>query len=239
MQFRVVDFDTLSSTNDEAMSGTYEHGDLIVARCQTAGRGQRGNKWNAVAGANLTFSLVIEPTHIPVYKQFAISEMTALAAADAICSFGVECHIKWPNDLYVNDMKIGGILIEHSSMGEFISKSVLGVGVNVNQRFFSVDIPNPVSLSLHGVNTLPLVVLDRFKAAFSVRYSQSADQLHSDFMSHLWRSDGYYGYKDSGGEFSARIFSISSDTGQLTLYDSAGFARHYWFKEVEAVIDSK
>lgn len=248
MSFHIFPFDTVTSTNDVAMSDTarYGHGSIVTARQQTAGRGQRGNRWVTASGENLLFSLVLEPTHIRVEEQFLISEMAALAASDAIRAVSggsVPCRIKWPNDLYVGDRKIGGILIEHALHSEFLSRSVLGIGINVAQREFDPALPNPTSLAREmTTDKVPLPapeqVLEAFCTAFPFRYGQPAGELHADFMARLWRGDGEpHRYRDaaSGEVFEALIADVEPLTGEMTLRLPNGTERRYWFKEVEAL----
>lgn len=249
MEFRIVPFDEVTSTNDVAHDAVaYRHGCILTARRQTAGRGQRGNRWSSAPGENLTFSLVVEPAHILVEHQFRISEMAALAASDAVRAVTggvVACGVKWPNDLYVGDRKIGGILIEHSLHSEWLSRSVIGIGINVRQERFDPALPNPTSIARElppdRSAPLPEEVLAAFCEAFSARYTQDETTLHEDFMARLWRgeTDRYYPYRDaaSGELFEASVAGVDRHTGELTLRlkgDSGEF-RHYWFKEVEAV----
>lgn len=250
MEFRIFPFDEVTSTNDVAMSGAdiYGHGSVLTARRQTAGRGQRGNRWCSAPGENLMFSLVVEPEHILVEQQFRISEMAAMAASDAVWAVTngrVVCQVKWPNDLYVNDKKIGGILIEHSLHSEYLSRSVIGIGINVRQREFDPALPNPTSianeLSVTGPAPSPEEVLTAFCEAFARRYSQEEMTLHADFMGRLWRGDPTrsYPYRDaaSGEVFEASIAGVNRHTGELTLRltSHSGKVRRYWFKEVEAI----
>lgn len=241
MNFKVLEYDSLSSTNDTAMGGDFDHGAVVMARTQTGGRGQRGNVWSASGeGVNLTFSLVIKPTHIAVYEQFMISMMTALASAEAISSYeGVECLVKWPNDLYVDNNKIGGILIEHQLMGsEMITRSVIGVGINVGQMEFSSGIPNPTSLSLLGVQTSSGELLERFCAAFGRYYSMDMETIKGLFMARLWNSKCARTYRDqeTGEVFVADCVAVEPDSGRMTLRDTLGQERGYWFKEVSIVL---
>lgn len=248
MEFRIFPFDEVTSTNDVAMSGAdiYGHGSVLTARRQTAGRGQRGNRWCSAPGENLMFSLVVEPEHILVEQQFRISEMAAMAANDAVRTVTdgrVACRVKWPNDLYVNDKKIGGILIEHSLHSEYLSRSVIGIGINVRQREFDPALPNPTSIAneLLPDSSVPSPeeVLTAFCEAFARRYSQEEMTLHADFMGRLWRGDPTrsYPYRDavSGEVFDASIAGVNRHTGELTLRLKDGTERRYWFKEVEAI----
>lgn len=244
MEFRIVSFEEVTSTNDVAMheAAVYRHGSLLTARRQTAGRGQRGNRWESEPGESLLFSLVVEPTRIRVDRQFRISEMAALAASDAIresTGGGVPCVVKWPNDLYVGNRKIGGILIEHALQSEYLSRSVIGIGINVRQRAFDPSLPNPTSIALccRGEESpVPDEVLRCFCRAFSRRYEQEEERLHADFMGRLWRGDGgFYDYRDvaSGERFQATVAGVDRHAGELTLRETDGTERRYWFKEVE------
>ena len=248
MEFRIIPFEELTSTNDVAMASPdlYGHGSILTARRQTAGRGQRGNRWLSNPGENLMFSLVLEPEHILVEHQFRISEMAAIAAADAVRTVtggAVACAVKWPNDLYVGDCKIGGILIEHTLHSEWLSRSVIGIGINVRQREFDPALPNPTSvaneLPPQTLVPAPEEVLAAFGEAFSTRYTQDEVLLHADFMARLWRGDPArsYSYRDtvSGEIFNASIKGVDRHTGELTLLLADGGERRYWFKEVEAI----
>ncbi len=123
------------------------HGYVLMAREQTAGRGQRGNSWEAAPGMNVTMSVMLRPQGLPAAAQFAISEAVAMGVVDLLDSLGVDgARVKWPNDIYVGDRKVCGILIENSLCGTIVGRSVAGVGLNVNQREFVGGAPNPVSL---------------------------------------------------------------------------------------------
>lgn len=238
MNYNIITFDSVTSTNDIASKGNYPEGTIIVAHSQSEGRGQRGNRWVSRPGDNLTFSLVVEPTHIHVGEQFVISMIASLASADAIRQAGVECMVKWPNDLYVDNRKVGGILIEHSLQGEYLTESVIGIGINIKQTEFDPSLPNPVSLSIMGrCDQTPDSILKLFCYHFSVRYKQSYQQLFTDYMARLWRRDGVHRFSDTAGEFMARIADIDPHTGMLTLQDNQGVPREYWFKEVEQIIE--
>lgn len=233
----IVYFEELASTNDEAMNGNYGHDTIIVARKQTAGRGQRGNKWVCNPNENLTFSLVLEPEHILVVEQYRISMMAALAASDALRDFGIECMIKWSNDLYVCDKKIGGILIEHCFMSETLSRSVIGIGINVLQCEFAAELPNPTSMVCEGVADVSVQgLLSKFMERFEQRYLQSVAVLHRDYMRRLWRGEGEWCFRDSNGEFMAAIDYINPLTGRLRLRTRMNELKDYWFKEVEFVL---
>ena len=139
--------DTTTSTNDDARDEKYHEWDVVWADFQTAGRGQRGHEWHSRRGENLTFSVVLEPTFVAVAEQFAVSEVVALSLVDMLADYGIEARIKWTNDIYVGDRKLVGILIEHSLAATTLRRTIVGVGINVNQTEFDTSLPNPVSMA--------------------------------------------------------------------------------------------
>lgn len=218
---------------------------MLAAVAQTAGRGQRGNSWEATPGKNLTFSLLYHPGLLLPARQFAISEAVALAITDVLAGYGIRAKVKWPNDIYVGDNKICGILIDHALCGARIMHTVISAGLNVNQETFVSDAPNPVSMrQLTGADYDLQEVAEATGAALERRlavitswrpgedYGLAA--LHSEFMAALYRNDGeLHAFTDTatGEEFEARIADVASD-GILTLETSGGVRRRYTFKEV-------
>jgi len=155
-------FDVIDSTNNEAFRNmsTALHGTVWAARFQTAGRGQKGNQWESAAGENLTFSILWHPAFLAAERQFAVLEIVALAICDLLDSLGLMATIKWPNDVYVGDRKILGVLIEHFLCGSELSASIVGIGLNLNQTRFGHDAPNPTSVLLEtGQRSVPEEVL--------------------------------------------------------------------------------
>lgn len=145
---RVNWFKEIDSTNSQAHRCRHEASDFTVwaAEFQTAGRGQRGNTWESAVGENLTFSILLKPTNFLSTRQFELSQVVALGVVDYLATHGIEAKIKWPNDIYVGDRKICGILIENVLSGDTLSVCIAGIGVNLNQTVFRSDAPNPTSL---------------------------------------------------------------------------------------------
>jgi BirA family biotin operon repressor/biotin-[acetyl-CoA-carboxylase] ligase len=148
---QLIELDSVDSTNNYAMARIHEglasDGMVCLARHQWAGKGQRGKSWQSESGQNLIMSLVVEPGTLMVSQQFLFSAAVALGILDFLRS-KQENHwtIKWPNDLYWNDRKAAGILIESVVQGKNWLWAVTGIGMNLNQESFPPDIPNPVSL---------------------------------------------------------------------------------------------
>ena len=213
-------------------------GTLVWAGFQTAGRGQNRNTWESEKNANLTFSILLHPDFLPVTEQFLLSQITALGIVDFLSSFCElqNLSIKWPNDIYWNDRKICGMLIENLLSGHSISHAILGVGINVNQITFEGDAPNPVSVKQINGKTYDLdAAIGSVRDVILNRYMQllrdEKEQIRKDYANALYRGEGYFIYKDKSGEFSARIKEIR-DTGMLVLETNTGEERVYAFKEV-------
>ena len=165
-------FEELTSSNDEAADARYREGDVVWVERQTAGRGQRGHRWESEEGLNLTFSVVFEPSFLVPTRQFMLSEAVALAVCDTLARFGIEARIKWTNDIYVGDRKITGMLIENKLRNGGIMRSVAGIGLNVNQTRFDPVLPNPVSMAAAtGCEFDRREVLEALRGDLDARYA--------------------------------------------------------------------
>lgn len=224
------------------------HATVIAARQQTAGRGQRGNSWEAAPGKNITMSMMLRPKGVCAAEQFAISEAVASGVARAIeraMDNRVKITVKWPNDIYAGDMKICGILIENSLAGTTITRSIAGIGINVNQTEWLSDAPNPVSIAQLTGATYPIEPLISSVASEIepliplTSTPEGRTKLHTLYMERLWRRSGYHLWQEpqSAEPFPARIADIAL-TGHLTLETAEGLRRTYAFKEISAVIKS-
>lgn len=232
------------STNAELSAMTDAPANTVVAtRCQTAGRGQRGASWEAEPGKNLTFSQLLRPAAIPPAHQFELSMLVSLAVTDTVDKFlarhgsHLKAKIKWPNDIYVNDCKLAGILIENKLMGAAIDRSIVGIGLNVNQEQFRSDAPNPVSiiqLCGHSTPLEPLLeALTQRIADYIDNYDGDSTALKARYMQRLYRADGrdYTFAVPDGTHFRAAITDVATN-GMLTLSDGNSYA----FKEVAYII---
>ncbi|MDE6417654.1 MAG: biotin--[acetyl-CoA-carboxylase] ligase [Duncaniella sp.] len=238
----VITLPTVGSTNTwmTTEGADLPHGAVVRAVAQTAGRGQRGNSWEAEPGQNLTFSMMLRPEGIDAAAQFAVSEAVALGVADVLARHipGEEITVKWPNDIYAGDRKICGILIENTLAGREIVRSVAGIGVNVNQRIFRSDAPNPVSMwQLTGGET-PLEPLLAEIQESILRLMEAPLGLNDRYCATLWRRSGMHPYIDhtrGSIPMTARILSVAP-TGHITLLDDTSTPRTYAIKEITFVI---
>jgi len=158
----IIELETVGSTNLYAeqllASQKVSNGTVIFAIEQTSGKGQGENNWESEPGQNLTFSLVLFPGFLRPERQFQLNKAITMGILDYLNKFplGQEASIKWPNDLCVGNRKIGGILINNTISGHLFASCVAGIGININQKVFSPDIPNPVSLKALTGSTFPL-----------------------------------------------------------------------------------
>ena len=236
----IYHFPITASTNDDARDEKYHEGDVVWADYQTAGRGQRGHEWHSRKGENLTFSVVLEPTFVPIAEQFSVSEVVALSLVDMLSEYGIEARIKWTNDIYVGDRKLVGILIEHSLSSTTLRRTIVGIGINVNQTEFDPSIPNPVSMAqLLGKELNAEEVLQCFLKHLQENYEalrEMQNALHERYNSLLYRLNEWHTYAlPSGERFNAKVLGTAPN-GALRLEDEAGQAKDYLFKEIEFVI---
>lgn len=215
---------------------------LLTAGYQTAGRGQRGTHWEAAAGQNLLFGIRLRPEAIPPVRQFALSEATALAVADSLSPLVPGVSVKWPNDIYVGDRKICGMLLEHELQGGWIRSTIIGVGLNVNQRVFTSDAPNPVSLRQllgHDTDCCSLLagIARRFERSYRALVEGDYAGLHARYLSRLYRRGEWAAYRDSDGAFEGRILDVQP-SGMLCVERRGGGVRTYAFKEVAYILPS-
>ena len=237
----IYHFDITASTNDDARDEKYREGDVVWADFQTAGRGQRGHEWHSRKGENLTFSVVLEPSFVPIAEQFSVSEVVALSLVDMLAEYGIEAKIKWTNDIYVSDKKLVGILIEHSLSLASLRRTVVGIGINVNQMEFDASLPNPVSmaqllggeLDAEGVLRCFMIHLQR---NYELLRGGAKSVLHDRYNSLLYRKNEYHTYAlPSGEKFRAKILG-TAPSGALRLESEEGTTKDYLFKEVEFMI---
>lgn len=237
---KVIFLTETTSTNDEVRHLATDCDDDVLA-CytdyQTAGRGQKGNSWESERGQNLLCSLMMRNVDVMAREQFRISEAVSMGIIEAVRDLsGVECTIKWPNDIYVGDKKLSGILIENHLKGNRISECVVGIGINLNQTVFVSDAPNPVSLrQLTGGMYSAEVMLKHITHCMEEWLHRDASILSEHYHASLYRRDGYYDYYDAEGVFQARIHHVDPH-GLLVLERMNGELKQYAFKEVSFLI---
>lgn len=235
--------DEVDSTNSDALRHISELDNLsvVAAAHQTAGRGQRGNSWLAGKGKNLTFSMVLKfgENAFPPLKasrQFELTRRVTLGVSDYLDSKGVSCAIKWPNDIYVRNKKICGMLIENILDGSYLSASVIGIGLNVNQKEFPPQLVNPVSMAMVKDKEYDLKAeLPRLCGFIVDRLT--GENGGDEYVSRLYRLDSFNEYviSSTGMRIQAKIVGVS-DSGMLRLLTEKGERLEFAFKEISFVI---
>ncbi|MGM0376613.1 MAG: biotin--[acetyl-CoA-carboxylase] ligase [Bacteroidota bacterium] len=213
---------------------------VVITNRQTAGRGQPGNAWISNPGENLTFSTIFYPEMVDAQEQFIISKTVAVAITDVLGEIIPEVSIKWPNDIYHKDRKLGGILIENTLSGQSIDQAVAGIGININQMSFPQTLPNPVSLQqVTGQKHELLLLFDKIFHSLIEHYSflvnHERETIKEKYLTRLYRREGWHKYKDASGEFTAKFYQIGP-AGHLFLQRKNGEISRYAFKEVEYII---
>jgi BirA family biotin operon repressor/biotin-[acetyl-CoA-carboxylase] ligase len=162
----------MSQTGGPNVAG---EGTVIITHHQTVGRGQRGNTWESGKGLNLTFSVILHPTFLRVTDQFQLNKAVALAVHDVVKNYAEDPRVKWPNDIMIGNKKVCGMLIENQVIGEKISRSIVGIGLNVNQKEFSS--PAASSVSIYSGKEIDLArMFDELMKALEWRYLQLRSQ---------------------------------------------------------------
>ena len=235
---------TTTSTNDDARDAKYRHGDIVWAEHQTAGRGQRGHKWLSPEGETLTFTMVVEPHFLPVAEQFLLCEAMSVALTDTFAAYGIETRIKWTNDIYAGDRKLEGVLIEHSYSGATLSRSLLGIGITVNQTDFDPSLPTPVSMAqLTGRRYDRREVLETFERCMLARYAQlengDREALQRDYRERMYGLGQRRPFRRPDGSLTHGIIEGVRTSGELMLRHDDGSLGEYLFKEIEFVIGGR
>ena len=223
-----------NSTNDLIRTLAVEE---IWTTYQSAGRGQQGNSWEAERGKNILMSYRMEGP-IPSERAFEITMGSSVAIAECLDDFLHGVSIKWPNDIYVGDKKICGILIESTLQGRCIGQAIIGIGLNVNQIRFVSDAPNPTSVALEVGHDIPLEPLhDQLVLKLKKWLQTDSSAIREAYYSRLYRQKGYYAYRETltGKVFEAAIAGIG-EQGELRLTDISGTEHTYLLKQIQFII---
>ncbi|GAB3935043.1 biotin--[acetyl-CoA-carboxylase] ligase [Larkinella terrae] len=235
---------TCQSTNDVAASlitsETVLDGTVVITCNQTAGRGQRGNQWEAQPGQNLTFSVILQPTFLQASDQFWLNIAISLGISDWLATYvGNRLKIKWPNDLYIQERKVGGILIENTLYGYTIAWSIVGIGLNINQSRFQT--PTATSLINETPNEQDFVLpellpglLESLERRYMALRAGQRDVLKTNYLQLLFRYQEESEFMANGERFWGIIVGVE-ETGRLAIQVGETL-RNFAFKEVEFVI---
>lgn len=213
-------------------------GTTVITSHQTNGKGQRGNSWESEAGKNITFTIVIKPKFVTAPFQFHLHIITTLAIHQVLFPIlGKGLKIKWPNDIYYKDKKLGGILIENSLRGAVIETSIIGIGINVNQIEF-VNTKATSLLELTGKSHEPNDLIEQIIIQIENKYlslkSNGIKDLEQAYIRRLYRYNEFNLYSAGGKAYEGRIVGITPH-GKLMIEqtkDGMIYLETYAFKEV-------
>ncbi|MFY0654172.1 MAG: biotin--[acetyl-CoA-carboxylase] ligase [Cyclobacteriaceae bacterium] len=233
------------STNEEAQklisSSKAIEGEVVIAKDQTKGKGQRGNSWESEAGKNLTCSIILKPSFLKVSEQFMLHIVTSLAIHDALFNIlGSQLKIKWPNDIFFKKSKLAGILIENSIRGSNIENSVIGIGLNINQIDFNTEYATSlceITLDQFEVNEIAENILQCLESRYLMLKNNKIDELRSAYHSRMYLFQEQNLFQFDGSTVAGKIVGI--DSGGKLLIEIGGVEQAFDFKEIEFLRNSQ
>ena len=242
---KVLHLDRVNSTNEYLKElknvENLKNGFTIAAAEQTAGKGYHNSKWDSEPNRNIILSFIIYPDFLLAQNQFFLSKIVSLAVLDYLSESTKmqDFVVKWPNDIYYKSQKIAGILIENSVKGEYLSDSIIGIGLNINQKKFSSILANPISLkNITNLDYIIDIEINKLIAALNNRYKQlikqNFDDINRDYLNNLFQLNKWALYKSGELEFNGKITGVN-EFGFLEMLSESEVLNTYNFKEVEFV----
>lgn len=236
----LVFLEECNSTNSYALDvfgkSNIAEGTIILTEHQRHGRGQRGNAWESEAGSNLTFSVILLPKWLDLKLQFILTKLVSVSIVQMLSTYrDVAAEIKWPNDIYVGEQKICGVLVENIVQNGAIKASVIGVGLNVNQKDFEYD--RAISLStILGEKVMLKDVMELFCEVFEgnyLRLKQDKTVLDNAYLQHMYRRGEQHLFRVNDKEVWGEIIGVD-DEGKLRVNIHQQLQR-FAMKEIEFV----
>lgn len=229
----------------ESLESTIPEGFAWVAGQQSAGRGQRGNTWQAEPDQNLLLSFLLKPSHSLLENQFYLSKAVALGILNGLQQWATENYgeklplaIKWPNDLYLDGKKLGGILIENNFQAGQWTFSIVGIGLNINQTNFA-DLracslkswmKSPQSFDLHDIYKH---ICQGIEKEYEYFLEQKFHLLDEAYHQKLFRFQEWHSYQDNQQEFSGKILRVNAQG--LLIMKKPGGEQAYEIKELSFI----
>lgn len=215
-------------------------GTVIYTDNQYAGRGQIGSKWQSNEGKNIILSVILYPNFLPIAQQFKLNQAVALAIYDFLAEyiFPVDAlSVKWPNDIYIKDKKIGGVLIENQLRGSGFAHSVIGIGLNINQESFPADLPNATSLLIetgfqHDVYAMIGKLCERLEQRYLQLKAQKYQILEQDYLKILYGFQQWRDFKIAATQQNIRGKIIGVEPSGNIQISTAQQLFSFAFKEV-------
>lgn len=240
-------FPNMESTNNYAMELIAKinptEGTCVITDYQTAGRGQIGRSWYSDSAKNIMISYIFYPKLIKAKNQFILSIVSSLAVCATVEALGVSAKIKWPNDIYIGDLKVAGILVQNTLRDVYIKSTILGIGLNVLQDSFPAEIPNPTSVLLstntsYTLNEVETLLSAQLEFYYLKLRRGEVELLKKEYISKMYRYQTEHQYIEMENLeqiIEGKIIGISTD-GKLTIETSFGMVKDYGFREIKFVI---
>ncbi len=235
----IIELDEANSTNtylSGLLNSNPPHGTIVITRKQTQGRGQLTNKWESEDGRNLTFSMLLKP-NIPIIDAFWISKAVSLGIVEVLNKFYQGFKIKWPNDIYYNDKKIAGILIENRLKADIVSHAIIGIGVNINQEVFISDAPNPISLkNIIGkesdLDEIFHQIIQSIMLWYNVLIDGNTQLINEKYHLYLYKKDERHQFKVNAQTITAIIKEVKPD-GELIIKTDDNQYKGFYLHQIQ------
>lgn len=240
----IVKLKEVSSTNmvlqELTNSLSLPEGTVILSDFQTTGKGLSTNIWESETGKNLTFSLLLKPKDLLAKDQFIISMAVSNSLIDMLEAFSIKAEIKWPNDILIHLHKVAGILIENSITGKTIDQSIIGIGLNINQKQFPEYEFPASSLRLetnreYNIIHIFTALLNHLEHWINAIYASQYNQVRDYYLQYLFQKNSFHTYLTNHKKFTGKITGIN-EYGQLEITDQKGKVRYFNFKEIIYVL---
>lgn len=239
---QIIRLDETTSTNDYLeeflTKAPLPEGSVVLVRHQTHGKGQENNHWESEPDKNLTFSLVLYPHFVRAEQQFVLTQVLSLSLCALLDELNLpkKAMIKWPNDIYVGQRKIAGMLIKNNITGNYISQTIAGIGLNVNQLSFTENAPNAISIATIGGKEYDKnALLTMWHTLFMRQYENlekgNFTQIHNAYLSRFYRLNEMADYIIENEKQRATITGIG-EYGMLKLTADDGREFTCGMKEV-------
>ncbi len=204
---------------------------------QRQGKGMGSNSWESEKNKNLLFSLFLRPEFLRPHEAFTLSKVVALGIRNTLQTYVAEpVFIKWPNDIYIGDKKVCGMLVENTFTDVRINTSLIGIGININQTAFSPDLPNPASL-IHFTNREESIeqalrmAIEQIKHNYYKAKQEGIAWINDNYLAHLYQINEWHTYQCDTNTFKGRITGVDT-YGFLQIKDADGNVRSYDVKQV-------
>ena len=214
---------------------------VVSADMQTAGKGMGSNSWESEVGKNLTFSLALDVSFLPAEKQFLLSEAVPLGIVEVLDKLlPVEkLSIKWPNDIYYENRKLAGILINSTIKASMMDISIIGIGLNINQMQFQDWPTHPISLQqITGMVYDLLPLMEQIAEHIIIKVEQLKSDpmtIEQDYLKRLFRYRTWADY-EVGGKVLRLLMTGIDPFGRLQLVDEQQTSYTFDIKEIKFVL---